>query len=261
MNASENSSDLSDRIVRWPLYSVAVGVASFSTIALELALTRIFSVTMYYHFAFMVVAIAMLGLSISGVGIYLFPNIFRESRTSTLSCGFMLAFAVLAVVALSTAISSPIGPTQWRENLGRLTRLYLTSGAALCASGFAISLAISGARARIGRIYAYDLAGAALGCLAVIPCMSLLTGPGAVIATAATGSLAAGLFAIAGRPADRPFRWTRPVLVVVSGLLFLSLSYIALTEQTAQRLGRVRNPGKFWGTGRCCSKSGTPFLR
>ena len=53
--------------MRWRLFSVAVGLASFSTIALELMLTRIFSVTMYYHFAFMVISIAMLGLSVSGV--------------------------------------------------------------------------------------------------------------------------------------------------------------------------------------------------
>ena len=41
---------------------------AFATIALELLLTRIYSVTMYYHFAFMVVSIAMLGLSVSGTG-------------------------------------------------------------------------------------------------------------------------------------------------------------------------------------------------
>ena len=59
--------------MRWRVFSVAVGLASSSTIALELLLTRIFSVTMYYHFAYMVISIAMLGLSISGVSIYLLP--------------------------------------------------------------------------------------------------------------------------------------------------------------------------------------------
>jgi hypothetical protein len=50
--------------MRWRLFSFAVGLASCSTIALELLLTRIFSVTMYYHFAYMVISIAMLGLSV-----------------------------------------------------------------------------------------------------------------------------------------------------------------------------------------------------
>ena len=37
----------------------------------ELALTRIFSVTMYYHFAFLAISIALFGLSASGVFVYL----------------------------------------------------------------------------------------------------------------------------------------------------------------------------------------------
>ena len=45
------------------------GVACVSAALLmtELALTRIFSVTMYYHFAFLAISIALFGLSASGV--------------------------------------------------------------------------------------------------------------------------------------------------------------------------------------------------
>ena len=37
----------------------------------ELALTRIFSVIMYYHFAFLAISIALFGLSASGVFAYI----------------------------------------------------------------------------------------------------------------------------------------------------------------------------------------------
>src|SRR4051812_22231145 len=49
------------------------GVAGISAALLmtELALTRIFSVTMYYHFAFLAISIALFGLSASGVAVYL----------------------------------------------------------------------------------------------------------------------------------------------------------------------------------------------
>ena len=40
----------------------------------ELSLTRIFSVTMYYHFAFMAISIALFGLSASGVYVFLMLN-------------------------------------------------------------------------------------------------------------------------------------------------------------------------------------------
>jgi hypothetical protein len=138
--------------MRWRLFSFGVALASFSTIALELTLTRIFSVTMYYHFAFMVVSIAMLGLSVSGVAIYLLPRLFQDRRAPMLGAIFMLLFAGLSLLALRTALANPISLTEWRENLGSLAALYGTAGLTLLAAGFAISLAIAGARERIGQI-------------------------------------------------------------------------------------------------------------
>src|SRR5688500_5481413 len=182
--------------MRWRLFSFAVGLASLSTIALGLSLTRIFSVTMYYHFAFMVISVAMLGLSISGVTISFLPRLFRERRAPLLAAGFMLAFSLLTLYALRTTLDNPISLKNWRDNLGRLSALYISAGLAHLSSGFAISLAIASAKQRIGQVYAFDLIGASLGCMLLIPALSLLGGPGAVIACAATGALAAGLFAL-----------------------------------------------------------------
>ena len=52
--------------------AITVGIAAVSAALLmtELALTRIFSVTMYYHFAFLAISIALFGLSASGVFVY-----------------------------------------------------------------------------------------------------------------------------------------------------------------------------------------------
>src|SRR3982074_2453825 len=47
-----------------------VALISGSLLMTELSLTRIFSVTMYYHFAFMAISIALFGLSASGVFAY-----------------------------------------------------------------------------------------------------------------------------------------------------------------------------------------------
>src|SRR4051794_11596584 len=48
-----------------------VFVMSFSSLLLELALTRLFSVTLFYHFAFLAISIALLGLGAGGVFAYL----------------------------------------------------------------------------------------------------------------------------------------------------------------------------------------------
>ena len=66
---------------RW--FPAGVGLASFATVALELLLTRIYSVTMYYHFAFMIISLALLGLAVAGVLLYLFPRFFARRSAGT----------------------------------------------------------------------------------------------------------------------------------------------------------------------------------
>ena len=61
----------------------------------ELSLTRIFSVTMYYHFAFMAISIALFGLSASGVYVFLMRDRWRETATERLLVGHAFAFTVL----------------------------------------------------------------------------------------------------------------------------------------------------------------------
>jgi len=49
-----------------------VALTSATLLMTELALTRIFSVVMYYHFAFLAISIALFGLSASGVFAFTF---------------------------------------------------------------------------------------------------------------------------------------------------------------------------------------------
>jgi spermidine synthase len=230
--------------MHWRLFSFAVGLASFSTIALSLSLTRIFSVTMYYHFAFMVISIAMLGLSVAGVSIYLLPRLFQERRAPVLAAVFMLVFAACTLWTLHTALGNPVSLTRWRENLGRLGWLYASAGLTMLASGFSISLAIAVAKERIGQVYAFDLIGAALGCLFVIPAVALFSGPGAVIACAASAALSAGIFALS---AGKKVSAVRGVVASIGFVGTVALFLLAAGEEQTKRFGAARNPDKFLG--------------
>lgn len=226
------------------LFPAAVGLVSFATIAVELLLTRIYSVTLYYHFAFMVISLAMLGLAVSGVGISLLPRVFDARRTGQWAGLFGLLFAAAAVFALSSAVHNPIRLQQWRDDLGKLGLLYVSAGLAFLCSGFSLSLAIAGAGRRIGTVYAWDLGGAALGCLCVIPATSRLGAPGAILAAAAVAAAGASLFAL-----SMPDR-TRPAVRAVAGLgvvAALVLAALGAQENTARRFGVARNPSKFLG--------------
>ena len=64
-------------------------------------------------------------------------------------------------------------------------------------AGIFVCLALTRFPRRIGKLYAVDLAGAALGCLAVIAALNWLDGVGAVIGCAALAALA-GVFLLRG---------------------------------------------------------------
>src|SRR5467141_5185159 len=51
-----------------------IALSSFASLLLELALTRLFSVVLFYHFAFLAISLALLGLGAGGVFAYLRRN-------------------------------------------------------------------------------------------------------------------------------------------------------------------------------------------
>src|SRR5437762_14379471 len=87
------------------------GIAAVSAALLmtELALTRIFSVTMYYHFAFLAISIALFGLSASGVFIYVMRARLAGAHTRALLSAGALAHAFATLVALACLVRIRVG--------------------------------------------------------------------------------------------------------------------------------------------------------
>jgi hypothetical protein len=56
--------------VRFPVYP-ALFLTTLSTLMFEVLLPRIFSVTMFYHYAFMAISIAMFGMTLGAVIVFL----------------------------------------------------------------------------------------------------------------------------------------------------------------------------------------------
>src|ERR1700722_10951532 len=84
---SESSlSSLPTTAVRSGLGSLLAGVAlaSFAALLLELGLTRLFSVVLFYHFAFLAISIALLGLGAGGVFAYLKKGWLQRFETRAL---------------------------------------------------------------------------------------------------------------------------------------------------------------------------------
>jgi hypothetical protein len=173
---------------------VLAGISAVSAALLmtELALTRIFSVTMYYHFAFLAISIALFGLSASGVLVYVLRHrLARRQTVDLLSAGALLHSAA-TLISLAYLVRIRVGLDYSPQNLFLMIAIYVLASLPFFTGGAVISLAFARLADRINVLYASDLIGAALGCLLLIPLLNVLGAPG-VVMTAATLSIIAAL--------------------------------------------------------------------
>ncbi len=145
-------------------YFLGISLAAMATLMLELTLTRVFSVTMWYHFAFMAISLALFGLGAGAIYLYLWPERFPVEKLESQSSRWMLLFAATLPVIFATIIRIPFdGGISW-QSFRQLTYIYILSAIPFLLGGMAISLAFRHRSQVISRVYFYDLVGAGLGC-------------------------------------------------------------------------------------------------
>lgn len=195
-----------------------VGFVSTALLITELSLTRIFSVTMYYHFAFMAISIALFGLSASGVYVFLMRERWRTLETERLLVIHSAAFAAAAVVALGALVHIHVGLSYTPSNIALMCAIYLVSALPFFSGGAVISIAISRLSHRVNAVYACDLLGAAAGCLLLMPALNLIGAPKtALIAGLLGGVGAAQAFSAPGtrRAGALVALWASAIVVVL----------------------------------------------
>ena len=87
---------------REPAASTYLGLffVALATVMYEIVLTRIFSVTMWYHFAFVAISVAMFGMTVGAICVYLRPRFFTQERVAEhLTLGAVL-FGVIGILIL-----------------------------------------------------------------------------------------------------------------------------------------------------------------
>jgi hypothetical protein len=173
------------------------GIAAVSAALLmtELALTRIFSVTMYYHFAFLAISIALFGLSASGVLVYVLRHRLAAAGTQELLTAGALLHALATLIALACLVRIRVGLNYTPQNLVLMVAIYLLAALPFLTGGAVVSMAFARMSSRISTLYAADLLGAAAGCLVLIPLLNWLGAPGVVMTAAALSTIAAVCFA------------------------------------------------------------------
>ena len=174
---------------------------------LQVIQTRILSVVAWYHLAFFAISMAMFGLTVGAVWVYLRRDRFTERTLSYDLSYFSTAFALSTLFCLIVQLS--LTPIVSRS----LTSILTWAELAICLSipfffsGIAVSLALTRSPFPVGRVYGADLLGAALGCLGVLVLLNNTDGPSAILWVGAIAASAALFFSrsdIGGTPQTKP---------------------------------------------------------
>ena len=139
-------------------------IVSLSSLAYELTLTRIFSISLWYHFAFMVISIAMLGIAASGTLLSVYPKL----KDTKYMQSYILLFCISVPASYLLMNITPFDPGKlsWdRLQVLYLGLYYIILSFPFFSFGMVISSALSSMTASTGHIYGADLTGAGAGSL------------------------------------------------------------------------------------------------
>ncbi len=216
---------------------------SMAVLTLEIALTRIFSVTMWYHLAFMVISTALLGFGASGA----YLTVRRAERDERLEHNLptfagLTALSIVISFALITRLPlDPLAPLLpgltsservWQTIL--LIVLLLAEYVLVVVPFFFAGLTLGGAFAafskRISTLYFADLVGGGLGCLLVVTLLWVLSGQGVVLVAAGLAGVATFFFSLQSNigmliPVRRQGALAYSALV--GAVILFSLSFLA----------------------------------
>jgi hypothetical protein len=143
---------------------------SSATLSLQISLTRFFSVSQQYHFAFLVVSIAFLGYGSAGSFLSIFKRLFQVDREKFLTLTAVLfSLSILSSFLIGNAIPFDVIRMSWDDKqIGYVIIYYVILSIPFLFAGIILSFAISRAAGIVNTIYFFDLAGAATGTILAV---------------------------------------------------------------------------------------------
>lgn len=191
----------------------AVAMLSAAGLTFEITLTRLFSATIWYHYTFVAISVALFGWGLGGFLVY----VFQLSKTPDRAASALVGLSLLTALALPLF---PFAILQFPFAPERLNLYFLLSSLPFLAGGATLSLAFEKCKRDVTRLYFVDLVGAAAGTLLAPLAISLVAAETAVLATAALPSMAAVLLA-SSLPGRRRAVWTSAAAAVLVGVVAL----------------------------------------
>lgn len=185
---------------------LAMALVAGTVLLYEVAITRVMSVILWYHFAFLSVSLAMLGLGAPGVWYSLRTPRPGSLRLALLGAGIAVPGSIIALFKLGylLPVMGERFPSLGNLLHGAIVLSLVSVFVPLLALGAAVCLLLLQARGRaIGRMYGADLLGATAGALVVVPLMNVIPTP-ALIAGAGILPLLAAWLVCSPKPRMAP---------------------------------------------------------
>ncbi len=171
---------------------------TMANLMFENLLTRIFSVTLFYNYAFMAISIALFGMSGGSILVYLLPNYFRKDNNYRNLALASFLFAVTSVLSFYIHTQIPFSGNDG-NNAWYLFLNFVVISIPFTFGGVVVSLALTKFPKNVSKLYAADLLGAAIGCVFFVFVLRVFSGPTSMIITAVIASIGTLFFALASK--------------------------------------------------------------
>jgi len=219
---------------------IAIGLLSACVLAYEVLLTRLFSIVLWHHFAYMIISAAMLGYGASGTAL----TLLKEKITPHFGALYVMsavALAILMPAAFLLAQQIPFNPLEllWdKTQPAKLLAVYLLMMLPFFCGGLGIGLVFAHFGKQASRIYAFDILGAGLGSLGVIVVLFLVPPQQVLSALPALALLAAAIAIIELKL--RP-KWLMELFVGLAVLAAVALPRIPVHSSPYKDLSQALN--------------------
>src|ERR671923_2485223 len=174
-------------LVNRRLLFVGIFLIALSGLVLEVSITRIFSAAIWYHFAFVAVSVALVGLGASGLvvqyGVKKLKGKWAEDLTIFSAWGITI-FIPITLFVMHALASQVI----------YLPLFMILFSVPFFFIGIIISAAFSAFGSVAGRLYAADLVGASAGALLVVLFLVLAGGEGVTLIVGLIAAIGATIF-------------------------------------------------------------------
>ena len=200
----------------------AVFLLSTATLTLEIGLTRLFSIAQGYHFSFMVISIAMLGIGAGGALLSTRdwdrdPDVTHVTGTLSKLAALFSITAIVSFIAANAIVFDPIKASWSKAEFLKILMQYLILSLPFVLSGMALAAAIRAFHKFVHRLYFSDMAGAGCGCLLILGVLSVSGGEWAVLSAAALTIISSLLFRTPAKVREAALPGAALVLIIITG--------------------------------------------